>query len=109
MSDVEKRIARNLFNDPSFSVFGKAPSWFCTLNYQAMYLMSRSYFDILNEYSCVALRIFCNVFFENTMLDFYNMPQYQFMEYRSCIFLQSKKFILQISAYVNRKFLKIFL
>ena len=46
LSDVEKRIARNLFNDPSFSVFGKAPSWFRTLNYQAMYLMSRSYFDI---------------------------------------------------------------
>ena len=108
MTDVEKRIARNLFDDPTFSVFGNVPNWFRTLNYQAIYLISRSYSDILKEYVCVAIRIFCNVFFENTMLDFYNGPQHQFMEYRRCIFLQSKKFILQISVHINRKFLNLF-
>ena len=42
--------------------------------------------------------------------DFYNGPQHQFMEYGRCIFLQSKKkkIILQISAYINIKFFKLF-
>ena len=108
LSDVEKRIAVNLFNDPAFSVFGSIPNWYHTLSYQAHYLMSRSFYDILNEYACVAIRIFCNVFFENTMMECYNGPQHQSMQYRSCIFLKAKKFILQISAYINRKFFQFF-
>ena len=96
-----------MLDDPAFSVFGNVPNWFRTLNYQTMYLISRSHSDILKEYACVAIKIFCNAFFVNTMLDFYNGPQHQFMEYKRCIFLQSKKFILQISADINRNF-KIF-
>ena len=63
LTDVEKRIARNLFDDPAFSVFGNVPNWFHMLNYQAMYLISRSHSDILKEYACVAIRIFCNIYF----------------------------------------------
>ena len=62
LSDVEKRIAVNLFNNPAFSAFGSVPNWYRTLNYQAHYLMSRSFHDILNEYACVASEFFVMCF-----------------------------------------------
>ena len=98
---MKKKTARNLFNNLTFSVFGGVPNWFRTLNYQAIYLMSRSHCNILNEYACVAIRIFSNVFFENTMLDFYNGPQHQFMEYRSCIFFTIKKIKFVIPLHIG--------
>ena len=107
LSAVEIRIAKNLYRNRVFCIFGEVPNWLRIFNSRPSICIFKDSEQLLNEYACVTLKIFCNVFFVE---DFFysDSPLHQFLALRQCLFTHAMKFLLQLSAYRNRKFLKIF-
>ena len=53
------------------------------------------------------MKTFCNNFLSDN--NFYaDFPLHQFLRFRRCLFICSKKFLVSISAYLNRKLLRLF-
>ena len=107
LSKVEIRTYENLYKKNELFVFGQTANWFRTITSQPTSLALQGFDHFLNEYGCVILKIFCNSFFKENFL-YLDFPQHQFMSFCRFIFTHSKKFLLQISSYINRKFFRFF-
>ena len=54
------------------------------------------------------MKIFCNVFLHNHYF-YADFPQSQLLRFCYCLFIESKKFMIQLSAFINRRFFKFFI
>ena len=105
-SKLEVRIAKNLYNDNIFHLFGKTPNWLRTIyGHPIIYFTDYDHFS--NEFAGTTMKIFCNTFLSDNFF-YVDFPLHQFLAFRHCIFTYSKKFLLNISAYINRKFFRFF-
>ena len=87
-------------------VFGKTSHWFRTiLSPPAVYFINTN--QLLNKFGCTAMKIFFNVILSDQIF-YTDFPLHQFLNFRKCSFTYSKKFLVSISAYINRKFFTFF-
>ena len=103
LSNIEVRTAKNLYKNQIFLLFGKTPNWYHTVNSDSIVHLTDPE-QFLNEFACTIMKIFCNNFLSDNFF-YADFPLYQFLFFRCCLFVHSKKILLQISAYMNRKFL----
>ena len=108
LSDLELKIVINLYKHLKFDFFGQVPNnWFQRLNTNYFQKIVH-YHELLNIYASTMMKIFCNVFLSEQTV-YSDLPMFQFLSFRRCLFLESKKFMNQISAFINRKFFRFFI
>ena len=106
LSKIEVRAAKNLYQNGVFEVFGKTPNWFRTIQSPCTVYFTNTN-QLLNEFGCTTMKIFCNVFLSDHFFCS-NFPLHQLLNFRRSLFIYSKKFLVSISAYLNRKFFRFF-
>ena len=106
LTKIEVRAAKNLYQNNMFNIFGKTPNWFRTLNSPSIVYFTNTS-QLLNEFGCTTMKIFLNVFLSDQFF-YTDFPLHQFLNFRKSLFTYSKKFLVSISAYLNRKFLRFF-
>ena len=102
------KIVINLYKYLKFDFFGQVPNnWFQRLNTNYFQKIVH-YHELLNIYASKKMKIFCNVFLSEQTV-YSDLRMFQFLNFRGCLFLESKKFMIQISAFINRKFFRFFI
>ena len=98
LTEVEVRIAKNLYRNQLFHLFGRTPNWFRTLNSDSIiHLMDSEQF--LNEFACTIKKIFCNIFLSNNFF-YRDFPLYQFLFFSSLlVYTLEKIFVAGICLY----------
>ena len=62
---------------------------------------------MLNEFGCTTMKIVLNVFLSDQFF-YIEFPLHQFLNLRKSLFTYSNKFLVSISAYLNRKCFRFF-